>query len=185
MKTISIALLSAFLASNASAFVPASQPNTAFRRAPFVGVPAQRLSARVMMARDELATMERTETVTTLASESSSSSMQEPNLMQKIKDAGVAGILSYTLWEFAFWFGSVPVVLSAYYGVTGHFPDLTDKDDLANLGAEAFAFVNVARFAVPLRIGLALSTTPWLQENVINRFSKKKDDDPADNMRKL
>ena len=35
--------------------------------------------------------------------------------------------------------------------------------------------MNVARFAVPLRIGLALSTTGWVQENVLDRFNSKKD----------
>jgi hypothetical protein len=44
---------------------------------------------------------------------------------------------------------------------------------LQKLGAEAFAFVNFARFAVPLRIGLALSTTPWIQDNVVDRFNNK------------
>lgn len=53
-----------------------------------------------------------------------------------------------------------------------HWPDLSNSDDLEKLGAEAFAFVNFARFAVPLRIGLALSTTPWIQENIIDRFRK-------------
>jgi hypothetical protein len=48
---------------------------------------------------------------------------------------------------------------------------------LQKLGAEAFAFVNFARFAVPLRIGLALSTTPWIQENLVDKFMNKKDDD--------
>ena len=42
-------------------------------------------------------------------------------------------------------------------------------------GAEAFAFVNVARFAVPLRIGLALGTTPWVQSNIVDKFQKEKD----------
>ncbi len=51
-----------------------------------------------------------------------------------------------------------------------HWPDFSDKDDLSKLGAEAFAFVNFARFAVPLRIGLALGTTPWIQENIVDVF---------------
>ena len=57
--------------------------------------------------------------------------------------------------------------------VTGHWPDLSNADDQKKLGAEAFAFVNFARFAVPLRIGLALGTTPWIDENVVKRFMKK------------
>ena len=51
-----------------------------------------------------------------------------------------------------------------------HWPDLQNKDDISKLGAEAFAFVNFARFAVPLRIGLALSTTPWIQENIVDVY---------------
>lgn len=98
-------------------------------------------------------------------------------LMQKVKDAGTAGIISYALWELGFWFLSVPVVVLGYREVTGHFPDLSNKDDVAKLGAEAFAFVNFARFAVPLRIGLALSTTPWIQNNIVDRFFAKKDED--------
>jgi hypothetical protein len=74
-------------------------------------------------------------------------------LLQQIKDAGMAGVLSYAAWEFAFWFVSVPVVLVGYREVTGEFPDLSNKEDIAKLSAEAFAFVNFARFAVPLRLG--------------------------------
>ena len=61
--------------------------------------------------------------------------------------------------------------------VTGHWPDLSDGEDQKKLGAEAFAFVNFARFAVPLRIGLALSTTPWIDENVVKRFFKKDEEE--------
>jgi len=94
-------------------------------------------------------------------------------LMKQVKEAGTAGVISYALWELGFWALSVPVVLFGYVSVTGHFPDLSDKEDIAKLGAEAFAFVNFARFAVPLRIGLALSTTPWIQDNVVDRFFSK------------
>jgi hypothetical protein len=100
-------------------------------------------------------------------------------LMQKVKDAGIAGVISYALWEFGFWTISVPVCIAAYRQVTGHWPDFTNAEDLQKLGAEAFAFVNVARFAVPLRIGLALGTTPWIQKNVVDRFSKSKKDDDS------
>ncbi len=96
-------------------------------------------------------------------------------LMQQVKDAGLAGVISYAVWELGFWAVSVPVVLIGYYEVTGDWPNLSDKTDLTKLSAEAFAFVNFARFAVPLRIGLALSTTPWIQVNVVDRFIKKGD----------
>lgn len=101
----------------------------------------------------------------------------EENMMQKIKDSGLAGVISYAAWELAFWTVSVPVCVLGYKEVTGHWPDLQDKDDLSKLGAEAFAFVNFARFAVPLRIGLALGTTPWIQENIVDVFFTGDDDE--------
>ena len=98
-------------------------------------------------------------------------------LMQQVKDAGVAGVVSYALWELGFWAFSVPVCVFGYREVTGHWPDFSNAEDMQKLGAEAFAFVNFARFAVPLRIGLALSTTPWIQENIIDRFGGDGNDD--------
>ena len=99
---------------------------------------------------------------------------ESKKLLQQVKDAGSAGIISYIFWEWAFWGVSIPVCIAGYYQVTGHWPDFSDQEDLSKLGAEAFAFVNVARFAVPLRIGLALSTTPWVQANIVDKFQKDK-----------
>mmetsp|Transcript_355 Transcript_355/g.336 ORF Transcript_355/g.336 Transcript_355/m.336 type:complete len:222 (-) Transcript_355:185-850(-) len=97
-------------------------------------------------------------------------------LLKQVKESGTAGIISYALWELAFWILSIPVCLIGYYEVFGHMPDFSNQEDLAKLGGEAFAFVNFARFAVPLRIGLALSTTPWINENLVEKFKKKDDD---------
>jgi hypothetical protein len=97
---------------------------------------------------------------------------QTKMLMQQVKDAGIAGVISYALWELGFWTISIPVCIVAYYHLTGYWPDVRNQGDLQKLGAEAFAFVNVARFAVPLRIGLALGTTPWIQKNLVDRFLK-------------
>lgn len=74
-----------------------------------------------------------------------------------------------------FWGVSIPVCVAGYREVTGHWPDFSNKEDLEKLGAEAFAFVNFARLAVPLRIGLALSTTSWIDENVVQKFMKNKE----------
>lgn len=41
---------------------------------------------------------------------------------------------------------------------------------MAKLGAEAFAFINVARLAVPIRIGLAISTAPWIKDNIVDKY---------------
>ena len=83
--------------------------------------------------------------------------------------------ISYALWELGFWGISIPVCVVGYRELTGHWPDLTNSEDMQKVGAEAFAFVNFARLAVPLRIGLALSTTGWIDENVVQKFMKKED----------
>uniref|UniRef100_A0A7S2UMP1 Uncharacterized protein n=1 Tax=Attheya septentrionalis TaxID=420275 RepID=A0A7S2UMP1_9STRA len=98
-------------------------------------------------------------------------------LLKKVKESGTAGIVSYALWELVFWAISVPVCVFGYVELTGHWPDFSNAEDLEKLGAEAFAFVNFARFAVPLRIGLALSTTPWIQKNVVDKFKKDNEDE--------
>ena len=49
------------------------------------------------------------------------------------------------------------------------------QDDLAKLGAEDFAFVNVARLVMPVRIGLALSTVPWVQANLDDKVQTSDD----------
>ena len=91
------------------------------------------------------------------------------NLLKQIKDAGIAGIISYALWEFGFWTLSIPICILTHRQLSGHWPDFSDSEDIKQIGAEVFAFVNVARFAVPIRIGLALGTTPWIQTNIVDR----------------
>lgn len=98
-------------------------------------------------------------------------------LLKQVKEAGTAGAISYALWELAFWGVSLPVCVLGYREVTGHWPDFSNKEDLEKVGAEAFAFVNFARLAVPLRIGLALSTTGWVDENIVKKFMKKDDNE--------
>ena len=99
---------------------------------------------------------------------------EKENMMQQVKDAGPAGILSYIIWEWVFWIGAAGIAAFGFYTVQGHLPDLTSDADKGSVAAEAFAIVNVARFAVPLRIGLALGTTPWVKENIVDKFSKDK-----------
>jgi len=92
------------------------------------------------------------------------------SLFQKVKDAGTAGAISYALWEAAFWGVSFPVCIFSYRQVTGHWPDVMNGEDAKKVGLQAFTFVNLARLAVPIRIGLALSTVPWVDENIVSRF---------------
>lgn len=100
---------------------------------------------------------------------------ESKKLLQKVKDAGLAGVISYTAWELVFWGISLPVCIFGFQAATGHWPDFSNQDDMAKVGAEAFAFVNLARLAVPLRIGLALATTPWVQANIVDKFNKKEE----------
>ena len=57
------------------------------------------------------------ETVTTKKVEDVDS--ENDDLMEKIKESGVAGVISYALWELAFWTVSVPVCVLGYKEVTG------------------------------------------------------------------
>jgi hypothetical protein len=196
MKSIALVLL---LSSSVDAFAP---PRPTFRasrvvisKAPAFQSPQQQQPSCVAL---QVTTSEDTDDTTTTQTQtplmkeaSNYQAMMDPSLdecepeeelsetkklMKQVKEAGVAGIISYALWEFGFWALSVPVVFVGYREVTGHWPDIQNKDDVGKLGAEAFAFVNFARFAVPLRIGLALGTTPWIQDNVVDRFFKKEED---------
>jgi hypothetical protein len=96
-------------------------------------------------------------------------------MMDQIKGAGTAGAVSLFLWELAFWAISIPVAIGTFVQLTGGFPDFNDSEDVAKVGAEAFAFANVARLALPVRIALAVATIPWVQENIVNTswFPKK------------
>ena len=92
------------------------------------------------------------------------------NLVKQVKDAGKAGAISYALWEALFWGVSIPLGLLAYATVEGRWLDLTDSRDLETFGFACFCYANIARFALPLRIGIALSTAPWVQENILDKF---------------
>jgi hypothetical protein len=81
-------------------------------------------------------------------------------LLKQVKDAGISGAISYALWELGFCTISIPVCVFVYRQV-----DLSSKEDLGKLGTEALVFVNVARFAVPVRIGLALTTVSFIKND--------------------
>lgn len=121
-----------------------------------------------------LAFMNESSDVYLYAEEAQSNQEEEDskNLMQKIKDSGVAGIIAFAVVQIGFWVGTFPFVVLAFYKVTGHFPDFNSQEDMAFFGGESFAFVNVLRLAAPFRIGFALKLVPWIQENVIDRFKR-------------
>merc|ERR1712166_1551220 len=50
-------------------------------------------------------------TVTPMMVEAKEDGEDKENMMQQVKDAGVAGIISYVFWEWAFWGVSIPVCI--------------------------------------------------------------------------
>ena len=98
---------------------------------------------------------------------------KDENLLQQIKNAGLAGVIAYAITEVGFWAVSLVLVLGGYVALEKHLPDWSNQQEMGKLGAEAFAYVNVARFAAPLRIGLALGLTPWIQKSFLDPFQKK------------
>lgn len=101
-------------------------------------------------------------------------------MMKPIKEAGPAGALSLFLWEGAFWALAIPVSAILYYQSTGSWPDWSQKEDVAKVVGEAVVFANIARFALPVRVGLAVATTPWVKENIVDRFGLFQDKKDAE-----
>ena len=58
--------------------------------------------------------------VTPMMVEAKEDGEDKENMMQQVKDAGVAGIISYVFWEWAFWGVSVPVCIFGYREVRQH-----------------------------------------------------------------
>ena len=94
-------------------------------------------------------------------------------LVQKIKDAGLAGIVSYGLVQLAFFGAAVPIGLFGYYQATGHWPDLSNAEDQGQVAAEVFAFLSLSRLLIPLRIALALGMAQGVQTKILDRFRNK------------
>jgi ribose 5-phosphate isomerase A len=82
--------------------------------------------------------------------------------MAGLKRFGVAGTLSYVATEVAFWAIALPGAAFAYHASTGEW--LSWETDRAQLAALAATFVTGVRFAVPLRMGVALACVPLVQK---------------------
>lgn len=95
--------------------------------------------------------------------------------MDMLKKYGVAGTVAYILTELAFWAVAFPVAAALLYQTTGHWPDVfqDDADRVAVLGF-VFAGANIARLAVPLRLGAAFALAPWVDDNVLRRFRQER-----------
>ena len=101
-------------------------------------------------------------------------------LIDQIKSAGTAGIVSYAITEGGFWVISIPLAIAAVAATTGALPDFTTNDGKAAVGGYSFAFLTFARTIVPLRIAFALGLTPWVNDNIMSRFKSDDDDDDKD-----
>ena len=88
-----------------------------------------------------------------------------------MKKFGVSGTIAYVLTELAFWAVAFPVAAALFTQANGHAPDLFNSgEDRAAVIASIFVGANVARLAVPLRVGVALAAAPWVDENIVQRF---------------
>jgi len=87
---------------------------------------------------------------------------------QDVKRYGKAGTLAYVLTEVAFWAVAFPVASYALFQTSGRWPDVVNiPEDRATVLGFIFAGANVARLAVPLRLGAALALAPWVDENIL------------------
>ena len=50
-----------------------------------------------------------------------------------MKAAGVAGLVSYALWEFVFWTVSVPLSIYTYHATTGEWPSFDNPESTAKV----------------------------------------------------
>lgn len=112
-----------------------------------------------------------TETASGVAGEDDTpKSNKAQQVLQRIKDAGVAGVVSYGMVQLAFFGASIPACVFGYYQVAGHWPDLTSAEDQAELVAGAAAFLSLSRLLIPVRIAIALALAQGVQTNIIDRF---------------
>ena len=126
----------------------APRPRAVVRRAAihhgFVAVPSRCLRARASASGAE-----------------PDASSRAASTFASIKRFGVAGTLSYVLTEVAFWALALPGAAFGYHASTGEW--LSWDTDRAQLAALAATFVTGVRFAVPLRMGVALACVPAVQ----------------------
>ncbi|KAM3570627.1 hypothetical protein VYU27_007321 [Nannochloropsis oceanica] len=88
-------------------------------------------------------------------------------LREKLKDFGLAGVVSYIASEVLFWFISLPVGIFAFHQSTGEWLDLSTSEGQGKVAAFSAGFLTFARVALPLRAAVALALTPALDKYVV------------------
>ena len=97
----------------------------------------------------------------------------ELSAKEQIKKYGVAGVVSWTLWKLSFNLVSLVIAGFTYYKTTGNLPDITNLKDLAVVSSGSLGFNIATSFlVVPLRLGLAIKTAKWTDENILSKFRK-------------
>lgn len=92
---------------------------------------------------------------------------KELTLTEKVKNAGISGILAYALTELGFWLISLPSAIFYYHYQTNEWLNFTTSEDKVKVAAFSAAFVSFARLIVPLRLGLALALTPFINKTIV------------------
>eukprot|EP00435_Cladocopium_sp_Y103_P032710 s2174_g8.t1 len=99
--------------------------------------------------------------------------------MDDVKKYGAAGTLSYVITELIFWAVAFPTEIFIYLQTAGHWPDFSKPEESAAVFGMVFAASNIARLLLPLRFGAALAMAPWVDENIMQRFSEPQATDSA------
>lgn len=99
--------------------------------------------------------------------------------MDDVKKYGTAGTLSYVITELIFWAVAFPTEIFIYLQTAGHWPDFSKPEESAAVFGMVFAASNIARLLLPLRFGAALAMAPWVDENIMQRFSEPQATDSA------
>ncbi|CAE7692197.1 unnamed protein product [Symbiodinium sp. CCMP2592] len=93
--------------------------------------------------------------------------------MDDVKKYGAAGTLSYVITELIFWAVAFPSECIVYLNTAGHWPDFSKPEESAAVFGLVFAASNIARLLLPIRFGAALAMAPWVDENIMQKFSKQ------------
>lgn len=91
----------------------------------------------------------------------------EMTLSEKMKNAGVSGVVAYALTELGFWLISLPSAVVYYHYQTNEWLNFATSEDKVKVAAFSAAFVSFARLVVPLRLGLALALTPFISKTIV------------------
>lgn len=81
--------------------------------------------------------------------------------------------------ELIFWAVAFPTEIFIYLQTAGHWFDFSKPEESAAVFGMVFAASNIARLLLPLRFGAALAMAPWVDENIMQRFSEPQATDSA------